>query len=154
MGPPIDRRPPPSACPALYGSIALGLGFAALLLVLSFTLPGAEASPSRKDQYAVAYQNGWVTAGITRTDQWVNFFSQSSYLSGSPLPLGAAVRAYNPRGVLSGEFTVTHEGWYGLLTVYRDDPSTPEDEGLLPGERVAFTIDGISARPTGPDEAI
>lgn len=68
--------------------------------------------------------------------------------------MGAVVRAYNPRGVQAGEFVVTDPGWYGLMPVYRDDPSTPEDEGLRPGEEVSFTINGRPARPDGPDDTI
>jgi len=92
-----------------------------------------------------------VTSSITPTNEWVNFYSQASYYYGQPLPVGAVVRAYNPRGVQAGEFVVTNAGWYGIMPVYRDDPGTPEDEGLRPGEEVSFTINGVSARPDGPD---
>jgi hypothetical protein len=95
-----------------------------------------------------------VAPGSTPTNEWVNFYSQASYYYGQPLPIGAVVRAYNPRGVQAGEFTVTTQGWYGLMPVYRDDPETPEDEGLRPGEEVSFTINGIPARPDGPDDVI
>ena len=91
---------------------------------------------------------------ITPTNEWVNFYSQASYLNGQPLPVGAQVVAYNPRGVAAGIFTVTHIGWYGLMPVYRDDPNTPEDEGLRPGEAVTFKINGVSARPDGPDDTV
>jgi len=95
-----------------------------------------------------------VAPGSTPTNEWVNFYSQASYYYGQPLPIGAVVRAYNPRGIQAGEFTVTTQGWYGLMPVYRDDPETPEDEGLRPGEEVSFTINGIPARPDGPDDVI
>ena len=91
---------------------------------------------------------------ITPTNEWVNFYSSRSYLHGQLAPVGAVVRAYNPRGVLAGEFTVTQVGWYGVMPVYRDDPNTPQDEGLLPGEEVRFTIDDIAAHSMGPDSPI
>jgi hypothetical protein len=94
------------------------------------------------------------TGAITPTNEWVNFYSQASYYYGQPLPVGAVVRAYNPRGVQAGEFTVTTQGWYGLMPVYRDDPETPEDEGLRPGEEVSFTVNGIPARTDGPDQPV
>ena len=93
------------------------------------------------------------TLSITPTNEWVNFYSQDTTLQGQPIPVGSVVRAYSPRGVLCGEFTVQHTGWYGLMPVYRDDPNTPEDEGMLPGEKVSFTIDGLPALPLGPDDA-
>jgi len=94
------------------------------------------------------------TTSITPTNEWVNFYSQSSTLNGQLVPVGAVVKAYNPRGVQCGEFIVSEPGFYGLMPVYRDDPNTPEDEGMLPGEEVTFTINDISARPQGPDDTI
>lgn len=49
---------------------------------------------------------------------------------------------------------MSQAGWYGVMPVYRDDPDTPQDEGLLPGEEVRFTINGVAARAMGPDTAI
>jgi len=92
--------------------------------------------------------------GMSPTNEWVNFYSQNSTLNGQPLPACAVVRAYNPRGVQCGEFTVAHAGWYGLMPVYRDDPNTPTDEGMRPGEIVTFTINGAPATPMGPDAPV
>ena len=92
--------------------------------------------------------------GMSPTNEWVNFYSQNSALNGQSLPVGAVVRAYNPRGVQCGEFTVAHAGWYGLMPVYRDDPNTPSDEGMRPGEIVTFTINGAPATPMGQDAPV
>ena len=92
--------------------------------------------------------------GIVITNEWVNFYGLNSYLDGLPLPLGAEIRAYDPDGVLCGVFTVVMPGQYGLLPVYRDDPSTPADEGAEPGDIIHFTINGAPAVPMGPDEPI
>jgi hypothetical protein len=91
---------------------------------------------------------------VTPSDEWVNFYSSRSYLHGEPLPVGAVVRAYDADGVQAGEFTVIQAGWYGVMPAYRDDPNTPQDEGLQPGEEVRFTINGVAARAVGPDSAI
>ena len=108
----------------------------------------AHASPPQGEDAQPA------AAGMSSpTNEWVNFYSQNSTLNGQPLPTGAVVRAYNPRGVQCGEFVVTHPGWYGVMPVYRDDPETPEDEGMQPGETVSFTINGSPANAMGPDAA-
>jgi len=129
-------------------TLALCCGLVGLLIAAPVAVAKAEASHS---PLAV-----WLTklaTGITPTNQWVNFYSQSSYLNGQPLPAGAVVQAYNPRGVLAGQFVVTSNGWYGLMPVYGDDPNTAQDEGLRAGEVVSFTVNGQPARTMGPDSA-
>jgi hypothetical protein len=75
----------------------------------------------------------------------MNFYSPDSVWNDRPLPVGSVVRAYDPQGVLSGEFVVSRAGRYGLMPVYADDPTTPEDEGALPGDVLRFTVDGETA---------
>ncbi len=117
----------------------------ALAALLPSVLAAIMASPASE---AITLQE------VTLSNEWVNFYSSRSYLHGEPVPVGAVVRAYDPTGVLAGEFTVTQAGWYGVMPVYRDDPNTPQDEGLQPGEEVRFTINGIAARAMGPDAPI
>lgn len=84
----------------------------------------------------------------------VDFLGQQSVLDGALLAPGALVRAYDPAGNLAGRQEVTVAGVY-LMAVYRDDPATPEiDEGALPGDGIAFTVDGHPAVALGPDAAI
>jgi hypothetical protein len=130
-------------------AIALSFGLFSILIVVPRTVATVEASHTPLAVWLVK----WAT-GITPTNQWVNFYSQSSYVNGQPVPVGAVVQAYNPRGVLAGQFVVTSQGWYGLMPVYGDDPNTPQDEGLRPGEVVSFTINGLAARTMGPDTPI
>jgi hypothetical protein len=40
------------------------------------------------------------------------------------------------------------------MPVYRDAPDTEADEGMLPGEKVTFTINDLPAAALGPDDAI
>ena len=49
---------------------------------------------------AISRPGGTTRAATTiiPTNEWVNFYSQASYLNGRPLPVGALVVAYNPRG--------------------------------------------------------
>jgi len=89
------------------------------------------------------------------TSEWVSFWSDASEVGGFPVAPGAVVRAYDPSGVLCGEFTVASPGSYGLMPVYRDDPTTTDfDEGAEPGDAIAFTIDGDDAATSGPDDAV
>jgi hypothetical protein len=91
---------------------------------------------------------------VVPTTSWVNFYSLESTLDGQPLPVGAVIRAYDAQGVACGEFSVTRAGWYGLMPVYGDDPMTEVDEGAVPGDRIEFTVNGIAATVTGPDEPV
>jgi hypothetical protein len=94
---------------------------------------------------ALAY--GWIQAQVTPTNEWVDFFSASSTFLGTPVPVGAVIRAFDPDGVQCGEFTVVVEGAYGVMPCYRDDDTTTEDEGAEPGDVISFTINGFPATP-------
>lgn len=65
---------------------------------------------------------------------------------------GDVVTVRDSQGTLCGSFTVTREGRYGFLHVYGDDRATPADEGALPGESLAFRLNGADLAPltSGP----
>jgi len=85
---------------------------------------------------------------IAETPIWMNVYSSSSLLDGEPLPPGTVVEAYDPQGVLCGRFVVAQAGKYGLMPVYGDDPSSPRDEGALPGDTITFWVNGNRATST------
>ena len=90
-------------------------------------------------------------AQVTPTNEWVNFFSKSTTLNGTPIPIGTTISAYDPDGVLCGAFGVHTEGHYGFLAVYRDDSfSTDIDEGAEPGDTLIFMINHHYALLQGP----
>jgi hypothetical protein len=127
---------------------------------LRFTIDGLPAQPSGTDA-VVWTQNGDVVSvdlaaeTVFPTSEWVSFWSDATQLGGVPVAPGAVVRAYDPGGVLCGQFTVVTPGSYGLMPVYRDDPSTGDfDEGADAGDDIAFTIDGVDATAMGPDAAV
>ncbi len=91
---------------------------------------------------------------LNPSNQWVNLYGLDSRLHGAPLPAGTIVRAYDAAGTLAGCFVVRSSGRYGAMAVYADDPETPVDEGLSPGERIRLTVDGLPAMTLGPDEPI
>lgn len=91
---------------------------------------------------------------LTPSNQWVNLYGLGSQFHGMPLTPGKIVRAYDGAGTLAGCFVARSSGRYGAMPVYADDPETPEDEGLDPGERIRLTVDGEPAMTLGPDEPI
>ncbi len=94
-------------------------------------------------------------AQVIPTNEWVSLWSDHSVLDFSSVPVGSVVRAYDPQGVLCGEFTATASGAYGLMPVYRDDVTTVGiDEGAEPADIISFTIDDVPAIPFGPDAAV
>jgi hypothetical protein len=86
--------------------------------------------------------------------EWVDFFSAHTTFLGQPVPVGAVIAAFDPQGVKCGEFTVVEEGKYGLMPCYRDDATTPEDDGADPGDVISFTINGLPVVAAGPDDPI
>lgn len=86
----------------------------------------------------------------TPTNEWVNFYGLNTTLNGAPVPVGAVITAYDPSGVLCGQFVVHTAGQYGVMPVYRDDPATSVDEGAQPGDTLTFRINGQPATVLGP----
>ena len=86
------------------------------------------------------------SAQVVPTTMWINLYSPASLLDGNPLPVGAVITAYDPGGILCGEFTVVRPGQYGLMPVYADDATTTWDEGAVPGENISLRINGFPAR--------
>jgi hypothetical protein len=64
---------------------------------------------------------------------------------------GDVVTARTAAGVVCGSCVVTNSGFYGLLHVYGDDPTTPAPEGALPGERLRLEVNGEQVRPVDAD---
>ena len=81
------------------------------------------------------------------TNRWADAYSLHSELNGKPAPEGSVIEAFDPNGVKIGRFVVKEAGRFGLMPLYGDDPSTPEDEGALAGDRMTFTINGRPAKP-------
>ncbi|MBN2611124.1 MAG: hypothetical protein JXB00_06170, partial [Bacteroidales bacterium] len=93
-----------------------------------------------------------INAQVIPTDAWVSCYSRNTIFQGGPVPVGAVVEAFDPDSVLCGSFTVTTEGEYGFLFVYRDDTLTIDvDEGAVPGDTITFKINGFPVKVLGPD---
>lgn len=90
-------------------------------------------------------------AQVTPTSTWSAFYSSNTLINGTPVPVGTMIQAFDPQGIICGEFLITEQGSYGYLYVYGDDMTTPDvDEGAEPGDMISFTIDGIDAEVSAP----
>jgi hypothetical protein len=85
---------------------------------------------------------------VTPTTEWVNFVSTDSTFLGRSLIVGDRVDIYDPQGVLCGNRIIVSAGALPVTACYGDDPSTPEDEGALPGDALRFEINGVPAGVT------
>ncbi|MCK4655595.1 MAG: carboxypeptidase regulatory-like domain-containing protein, partial [candidate division Zixibacteria bacterium] len=115
-----------------------------------------------------AYKNGYyqnwvnvtapdenVQVALTPTDtppptpEWVNLYCDWATFEDYPILAGDVVEAYDPTGVLCGQFFVTTEGAYGFLAVYRDDGETTPavDEGCDPGDAITVKLNGFDMTP-------
>jgi hypothetical protein len=97
-----------------------------------------------------AIKGSSVNPPITPTNEWVSFWSDSTYFEGQPVKAGDIIEAFDPQGVHCGSFTVTATGRYGLMPVYCDDTTTTVDEGARSGDVITFKINGYAARTYGP----
>lgn len=88
------------------------------------------------------------------TAAWVNVFGESSTINGELIQPGDIVTAFDPEGTLIGRSVVEHEGRYGLMALYMDDPATSIDEGALPGDVISFEVNGVPAVVLGPHAPI
>ena len=80
---------------------------------------------------------------LTPTSQWICVFEpESSKKSQFTLREGEVLTAYDPGGILCGQAEVGPGGLVMLMPIYRDDLSTPTDEGALPGDTINFKVDG------------
>jgi hypothetical protein len=86
--------------------------------------------------------------------EWVNFYSNNTQFLDQPVRAGDVIEASDPQGVQCGQFTVTDEGKYGYLACLRDDATTLGDDGADPGDVISFTINGLPAIASGPDDPI
>jgi hypothetical protein len=130
------------------GAISAVAVFISVVLLVGVTLP--RDGVDQQDEQALPKP----AQAVVPTISWVDFYGLESTIDGQPLPVGAVIRAYDPQGVVCGEFSVTRAGWYGLMPVYGDDLLTEVDEGAVPGDRIKLTINGVAATVMGPDESI
>ncbi len=90
---------------------------------------------------------------VTPTYEWVDLYCKFFALfEGAPVLPGSVIEAFDPQGVLCGQWNVTKSGTYGFMPVYRDDPYSPAiDDGAEPGDLITLKVNGYVATMTnGP----
>jgi hypothetical protein len=90
---------------------------------------------------------------VAPTYEWVDLYCKYfAYFEGAPLLPGSVIEAYDPQGVLCGQWNMVQAGTYGFMPVYRNDPFTPGiDEGAEPGDLITVTVDGyVATMANGP----
>jgi hypothetical protein len=76
---------------------------------------------------------------------WMSIYSKSLTLDGQIVPSGTDLLAIAPDGRIVGAGTVGADGKFGFVSVYGDDPTTPERDGLAAGEKFRIKIGGIES---------
>ena len=92
--------------------------------------------------------------GVIPSTEWVTVASFYSTRGGAPLPPGTLVQAFDQAGTLAGQVQVGTVPGRFAMAVYRDDPTTAVDEGLDPGERITFLVEGQPVYVLGPEAPV
>lgn len=73
-----------------------------------------------------------------------DFFSATSTLNGTTLPMGTTIEAYDSQNIRCGYATANADGSF-LIHVYGNDPITPSiDEGAQDGEMLTWKMQGVA----------
>ncbi len=82
---------------------------------------------------------------VQATPYWTHYYG-SVYINGMAAPAGTVIRAFSPRGALTGCVLASAEGVCPYLRVYGEDlTATPPIAGMREGEAVRFTVNDRSA---------
>jgi len=76
------------------------------------------------------------------TIEWMNLYGENLMYRGTLLAPGTVITARTEGGNICGAFTVHQAGMFGLMPVYRDDPSTDVREGPQASESFYLYFDG------------
>jgi len=92
---------------------------------------------------------------VIPTMEWASFRGSATVYNGNSVPVGSIVDAYDPDGAHCGTYVVNSPGKYGYMSVYADDPYSPDvDEGASLGNQLTFYLNGRLGLTEGPDNPI
>ena len=77
------------------------------------------------------------------TTSWVSLYSYNLTLNGVEISEGSEITAHNNDGQMVGSYTMKEDGQFGFMSVYGDDPTTENIDGIKSGEVFYLTVDGI-----------
>ncbi|MBN2226400.1 MAG: T9SS type A sorting domain-containing protein [candidate division Zixibacteria bacterium] len=78
---------------------------------------------------------------------WIVFACDDNWYFNAKLPVGSVIDAYDEDGTLCGNAYVSEAGKY-RMNIYKDEITTLEDEGALPGDTIDIYVNGYPARVT------
>jgi hypothetical protein len=84
---------------------------------------------------------------VIPTNVWCDFYG--SVNCSCPAPVGTAIKAYTPEGLICGCYIVEYEGQCGFMEVFGDDCYTEIKDGAAPGDTITFYIDSLPAEAIG-----
>jgi hypothetical protein len=113
---------------------------------LTFTVAEGRDRDSETVTIAVTDTSG--IEAVRPTSQWVTVYGQVLLADGQPAPVGTVVDAVDAAGNVAGWCQVESVGTYGYLTLYLDDPLTPEDEGANVGEALTLRVNRVATPST------
>lgn len=79
---------------------------------------------------------------------WMNVYSHELTVDGSTVAEGTEVTAVDAYGNIVGYARVSANGKFGFMSVYADDPSTEQIEGLRTGDQFTLVVDEIETEET------
>jgi len=95
------------------------------------------------DAYPAEYGSEKIgSSAVTPTREWISLFGEGVTIDGVLIPSGTALQMYDQEGNVCGEMTIVSDGIVPFTPVYRDDESTPVDEGMRAGEKIHISVDG------------
>jgi hypothetical protein len=97
-----------------------------------------EPSQRGEDTPAASAMTRELPAGLVPSGEWISVWGDDVRIGGEPIDAGTVVSALDGDGTLCGWCVAHHPGQFGLMAVYRDDPTTDVDEGA--GENEAITV--------------
>jgi hypothetical protein len=79
---------------------------------------------------------------VSPTNEWINIYGMDIKLDKKLLHAGTVIKAVDPDSVVCGTYVISEPGRFGLIPIYKDDPTTPnEDEGATPKSQLTLYFD-------------
>jgi len=106
-----------------------------------------------KVEYDVEYGDIGFEIVLTPVDQpigspyWIVFACDDNWYYNAELPVGSVIDAYDEDSTHCGSAYVSEAGKY-RMNIYKDEISTLEDEGAMPGDTIYLFVNGYPARVT------
>ncbi len=85
---------------------------------------------------------------IPKSTSWVNLYSHQLTLNDISIGSGSEITAHNLNGDIIGSYTIGESGRFGFMSVYADDPTSKDVDGVVAGESFYLSVDGHKTNET------